>query len=177
MVRVVTLDALQANQLSLRRIPMAVDAAMRTVLPVPVDGAVTLGAQFLRLIPGDLLTEIVYECLSIGWMVTIEASRIEAVHQRNIRVLSKLASSRARLRMSAVAFTAPVREIAYRVERARRGMPDRRRVRCPGRHRRRGDHRTLITRRKRQQYRGNGQNCGHPMEFLAPRQDGRTAWH
>ena len=106
MMRVVTLDALQANQRSLGRIPIAVDAAMRTVLPIPVDGAVTLGAQFLRLIPRDLLTEVVHEGLSIRWMVTIQASRIDAVPQPNPGVLGEIGAGGASHRLSAVALIA-----------------------------------------------------------------------
>ena len=165
MVRVVTLDAFEANQRSLRRIPIAVDAAVGAVLPIPVDGAVTLGAQFLRLIPGNLAAGIIDECLSIRWVVAIEASVIDAVRQPNLGVLGKLGTSGAGRRVSAVAFTAPVGESTYRIERSQRGPSDRRRVRCPCGHRRRGN---------RQQYRGNGQNRGHPMEFSAPRQGGRA---
>jgi hypothetical protein len=174
MVRVVTLDTLQANQRSSRRIPIAVDAAMRTVLPIPVDGAVTLGTQFLRLIPGDLPAGIVNECLSVHRMVAIEASRIEAMHQLKPLVLGELATHRTRHRYSAVAFTAVVRERAYRVESERIGLADRRRVRCRCGHRCRVDHGTLITRGNAQQYRGNGQNRGHPGESLAPLYKGRA---
>ena len=152
MVRVVALDALQANQLSLRRIPMAVDAAMRTVLPIPVHGAMTLGAQFRWLIPGNFLTKIVNEGLSIRRVVAIEASRVDAVLQPNLRVLGKLATGSARLRMSTVAFAAPIRESADAICRLPRRLTGRCRVRRRRGHRCRRDHRTLITRGKHQRY-------------------------
>ena len=174
MVRVVTLDALQANQRPLRRIPIAVDAAMRTVLPIPVHGAVTLGAQLLRLIPGNLLAKIVNECLSVHRVVAIEASRIDAMQQLKLGVLSEVAASGTRHRYGAVAFTARVRETAYRVQSARTGLSDRRRVRCRCGHRCRGDYGTSITWGNRQQYRANGQNRGHPRESSAPLQNGRA---
>ncbi len=168
MVRVVALGALQPNHRSLLRIPIAVGAAMRTVLPIPVDGAVTLGAQFLRLIPRNLPASIVDECLSVHRVVSIEASRIDAMRQLELLVLGEDATNGTRLRFSAVAFTAIVREIAHSVASERIGLTDRCRIRCRCGHRCRRDHGTLIRRGNPQQYRGNGQYRGHPREFLDP---------
>lgn len=109
-MRVVALDARQANLLPSRRIPIAIDPAVRAVLPIPVHGAMTLGAQLLRLIPGNLLSEIVNERLPIRRVVAIEAPCIDAVLQMNLGVLGEFAARRARRWMRAVAFTALIRE-------------------------------------------------------------------
>lgn len=168
MVRVVTLVALQPNQPALRRIPISIAAAMRTVLPIPVHGAMTLGTQFLGLIPGDLAAEIVRECLSIRCVVAIEAARVDAMRQLKLAVLGHFAAGGARLGFRAVAFTAPERETAYRVQSEQTGLSDGRRVRRRCGSPSGGDRGTVVTWGKPQQYRGNGQNRRRPGEFLAP---------
>ena len=138
-----TRGALQANLFALLRVPIAVDAAVRPILPIPVHGAMTPGAQFLRLIPGNLLPEIVNKRLPIDWVVAIEAPRVNAVLKLKPRVLCKLAAGRARRRIDAVKFTASIRESADLVGGAQGNVPDWHRVRGPRGDRRRDRSRTL----------------------------------
>ena len=71
----------------------------------------------LRLIPRNLVTEIIHECLSIRGMVAIEASLIHAMRQMDFGVLCELGTSCVRRRVHAVALAAAVREFAHRVNR------------------------------------------------------------
>ena len=66
---------------------MAVTAAVRAVLPIAEHGAVTLGAEPLRLSPGDFFPKVIDERFSIDRVVAIETSRIQPVRQANARVL------------------------------------------------------------------------------------------
>jgi hypothetical protein len=65
MVGVVALDALAPRLLALIQIPIAVGAPVGTILPVTIDGAVTLGAQQLRLVPRDFAPHVVNENIAI----------------------------------------------------------------------------------------------------------------
>lgn len=79
MVRIVALDALAPRLLALVGIPIAVGAAMRSMLPITEDGTMTLGAQQLRLVPRNFTPHVVNEDVAVCWVVAIEATGIEPV--------------------------------------------------------------------------------------------------
>ncbi len=97
-MRVVTLDAPPPRLCALGLVPIPVGPAMRAVLPVAVDGSMTLAAQQLRLIPRDLTPVVIHEGVSIRAMMAVEATRVDAVIQLNLRMLSQRAGSLGRRR-------------------------------------------------------------------------------
>ena len=109
LVRIVALDALAPRLLALRRIPVAVRAAVRTVLPVAIHRPVALGTQQLRLVPGDLAAGVVHEGVAIRPVMAVEATRVDPVLQLNLRVLRQRPVRLRRRRNDPVTVAAAIR--------------------------------------------------------------------
>jgi len=88
---IVALDAFQPCLLTLSGVPVAVRPTVRTMLPIAVDRPVTLRTHKLWFGPEDFIAEIVDKGIAIGPVVTVEAMRVDAVLQINLRVLRQRA--------------------------------------------------------------------------------------
>jgi len=76
--------------------PIPVASAVHTVLPVPIDGPVTLGTHQLRLIPGNLASQIIHEGIAVCSVMAIETTGVHPVLQLNFGVLCQRSLSHQR---------------------------------------------------------------------------------
>lgn len=124
MMRVVAFDAAAFGLGTQALIPIAIDAAMRSVLPIAVNRAMALGAQELRLIPGNRLTEIVDKGVTVGGMMAVEAAGIDPVIQLDFGMLGEAAQRLAGRRNNTVTIAAAVIEAGGLVGGLEFGMTD-----------------------------------------------------
>ena len=122
---IVTLDAAAFGLRPFGCVPEAIDPAMGTRLPIPVDGAVALGAEKLGLVPRNLVACVIDKGIPVGEMVTIEASGVDSVIQLDFPMLGQGSNRFRRGRNDAMTLHATVLEPRRRIYWPEFGLPNR----------------------------------------------------
>jgi hypothetical protein len=104
----VAFNATTPYLLAKRRIPVPIGAAMSPVLPISINGTVTLAAKQLRLIPGNLTSAVIDESVSVGGVMAVETTRVDPMFQVDFGMLSQSPLSLRRRRQDLMAVAASV---------------------------------------------------------------------
>jgi len=163
-VRIVALDAPQPPLRALARVPVAVGAAVRAVLPVTIHRPVALRAQQLRLVPGDLPAVVVDKGVPVRAVMAVEAAGVDPVLQMDFAMLGQRPVRLQGRRDDPMAVAAAVGKHALRVPRLQARLAHRRAVGGPlGYGHRAGIRRHEGPRSQRERSRKHQQDGGDPV--------------